>query len=446
MRGKLTRRAIDGLQSTDRRPAFLWDGELRGFGLKVEPGGTRSFVLQYRTAERIKRRMVLGRHGVITLDQARDMARIALGKVAEGLDPSDETRAKREGKSVGAICDWYLEEATAGRLLGRKRVPIKPSTLYMDRSRIETHIRPLIGRRAVSALTLSDIEKMQIDIAEGKTARARGDGRGRATVGGRGAGARSVTTLHSIFNHAKRHGLIESNPAAGVRKFPESRRDRRLSRKELQILGSALREADAIEHPVGLAVIRLLALSGLRLNEAQALQRGWVAEDGFIAFPDTKSGAQTRAIGPAALALIAAQPGVDGNAHVFPSDGGRGHFIASDGVLGRVARRAGLEGLTAHVLRHTFASIAADLGFSELTIAALLGHAAGSVTSRYVHVDEAVRMAVHRVSDEIEMLLNGDVETARPSAAVFSIASSSLLAGGFAGAAGLITIRRVVTA
>ncbi|WP_298670996.1 hypothetical protein [uncultured Sphingomonas sp.] len=160
------------------------------------------------------------------------------------------------------MCDWYLTEAEAGRLLGRKRQPIKASTLYMDRSRVETHIRPLLGSRFVAALILADIEKMQTDIAAGKTAKPRGEGRGRATAGGKGAASRSVTTLHSIFAHAMRHGLIESNPATGVRKFPDQKKTRRLSRAEIFELNQALREFEPVGHPVGhpvgLAIVRLL--------------------------------------------------------------------------------------------------------------------------------------------------------------------------------------------
>jgi hypothetical protein len=151
----------------------------------------------------------------MTVEQARDEARIKLGDVARGLDPADEKAAKRGGLTVGELCDWYLEEAESGRLLGRKRTPIKASTLAMDRSRIETHIRPLIGGRKVAAVRLPDVETMQHDIALGKTARPRGEGRGGLTRGGKGVAARSVTTLHSIFAHAKRAGLIEVNPALG---------------------------------------------------------------------------------------------------------------------------------------------------------------------------------------------------------------------------------------
>ncbi|HEX7848400.1 MAG TPA: site-specific integrase [Sphingomonas sp.] len=434
---------IDSCQPVKGRAVFLWDGELRGFGCKVEGAGTKSFVLQYRNAERRKRRLVIGRYGVVTLEQARDDARIKLGQIAKGEDPADIKQASRNGLSVGAICDWYLTEAEAGRLLGRKRQPIKASTLYMDRSRVETHIRPLLGRRPVAALILADIEKMQTDIAAGKTAKPRGEGRGRATVGGKGAASRSVTTLHSIFAHAKRHGLIESNPAAGVRKFPDQKKTRRLSRAEIAELGQALRGFELIEHPVGLAIVRLLALSGLRLNEAQGTERKWVSDEGYIAFGDTKTGAQIRIIGKPALKILRAQPVLEGSPYVFPSDGGQGHFVAADGVLGRICKHLGWDDVTAHTLRHTFGSMAGELGYSELTIAAMLGHAAGSVTSRYVHLDEAVQSAVERVSAEISRLLDGETQRVAPTGNVFSIGTPSLLVRGSSGV-GLVSIRQSV--
>jgi integrase len=440
---RLTKKAIVDAQPVRGQVIFLWDKELRGFGCKIEGAGTKSFILQYRNSEKRKRRIVLGRFGVMTVEQARDEARIKLGDVAKGIDPADEKKGARDGVTVGQLCDWYLTEAEAGRLLGRKRMPIKASTLAMDRSRIETHIRPLIGRRKVAAVRLPDIETMQHDIAGGKTAKPRGEGRGGATKGGKGVAARSVTTLHSIFAHAKRAGLIDTNPALGVRKYPDQKKTRRLSREELHQLGQALHDVADVEHPVGIAVVRLLALSGLRLNEAQSIERKWIADAGYIAFSDTKTGAQIRAIGRPALRLLREQPVQEGSPYLFPSDGGQSHFIAADGVLGRICKRLGWTDVTPHTLRHTFGSMAGELGYSELTIAAMLGHAAGSVTSRYVHLDEAVQSAVERVAMEIARLLDGDAAKTEPTGNVFLIGAPSLLVGGLSGA-GLVSIHQSV--
>src|SRR6185437_13544631 len=92
---------------------------------------------------------------------------------------------------------------------------------------------------------------------------------------------------------------------------------------------------------------------------------------------------------------------------VFPAERGDGHYVGIPKVLARVTARAKLKGVTPHSLRHTFASIAGDLGFSELTIAGLLGHAAGSVTSGYVHLDTALVAAADRVSAVIAEALDG---------------------------------------
>src|SRR3546814_9540764 len=88
-----------------------------------------------------------------------------------------------------------------------------------------------------------------------------------------------------------------------------------------------------------------------------------------------------------------AQPDT-GSRYFFPADWGDGHFVGLVRVLDRICQRAKLEDVTPHVLRHTFASVAGGLGYSELTIAALLGHASRGVTQRYIHIDEIGRAHV----------------------------------------------------
>ena len=148
--------------------------------------------------------------------------------------------------TVAEVCDWYLAEAEAGRILGRRNRPIKPSTLAMDRSRIETHVEPLIGRRQVRAFKLADIAGMQADIAGGKTAKPRAAGRGGVATGGAGGAgvaARTVSTLQSLLAHAKLLNMITSNPAVGMRKLAGKKKERRLSVAEIKRLGEAMRAA-----------------------------------------------------------------------------------------------------------------------------------------------------------------------------------------------------------
>ena len=111
---------------------------------------------------------------------------------------------------------------------------------------------------------------------------------------------------------------------------------------------------------------------------------------------------------------IEAQPTRAGSLFVFPADWGDGHFIGVVRVLDRICRKAKLEAVTPHVLRHTFASVAGDLGFSELTIAGLLGHSAHGITQRYVHLDTALVVAADRVSMEITKMLGCQAPIERP--------------------------------
>lgn len=409
--GKLTIRVIEAAPLPKNGQSFLWDQDPRGFGVRLMPTGVRTFVIQYRNSENRVRRMTLARFGTLTLDQARDLARIKLGEVALGKDPAQDKIDARRATTVAEVCDWYLEEARAGRLLGRRRRPIKASTLDMDSSRIETHIKPLLGNRQVRALKLPDIERMQADIAGGKTAKPRPDGRGGITTGGPGVAGRTAATLRSIFAHAKRSGVIDENPAVGVRVIASRKKQRRLSTEEIQLLGQTMRDAEkAGEHPVALAVNRFLLLTGYRISEGQGLKREWMNVPGcFVEFPDTKSDAQVRPLGSTAGKFAEGQPQVRNNPYVFPSDlDDGGHYTAAEACLSRLCKTAGIRNVTPHTLRHTFGSVAGDLGFSELTIAALLGHAARSVTQGYVHIDDALKLAVERVSSEIAKLLDGE--------------------------------------
>lgn len=408
---KITKQLVSALKPhpDPRGPATVltWDSELRGFGVAVGRTGAKSFVVQYRNADGRSRRKVIGRFGLMTAEEARRIARSILGDVARGADPAQpETIAHCH--TVSSICDWYLERAENRQLIGRSRRPIKLSTLKMDRSRIDAHIRPLLGDRPIEKLKLGDIEAAQAQIAAGVTAKPRKGSRGGATKGGEGVAARAMSTLHSILEHAVRLGEIENNPARGIRRLASTPKMRWLSHAEIRKLGQAMHDAESdFEHPKGLAVIRFLLLTGFRRLEALSLERSWLLEEEHaIHFPTTKTGPQRRVIGEAALKVLQAQPD-PGSRYFFPADWGDGHFIGLVRVLDRLCQRACLEGVTPHVLRHTFASVAGGLGYSELTIAGLLGHASRGVTQRYIHIDEPLRAAATAVSDHIAGLLDG---------------------------------------
>jgi integrase len=289
----------------------------------------------------------------------------------------------------------------------------------MDRSRIETHVKPLLGRKAVGTLSSHDFEAMQANIGLGKTAKqvlGYTRKRGGVASGGEAVAARTLGMISTILEHAVRHRLIAHNPAKGARKFAGRRRTIRLSLEQIRSLGEHMREAaHEGESSTGLGVIRFILLSGFRRHEALGLERSWLS-DRAVNLPDTKSGPQVRPTGAAAMDVLRTYAQDTGGRWVFPADRGKGHFIGVRKVLARVCLKSGLKGMTPHVLRHTFASVAGDLGYSELTIAGLLGHAGGSVTAGYVHLDAALVAAADRVSSVIAAALDGE-----PSAQVIPI-------------------------
>ena len=402
---KLTKRVVDALRPDPKRDVFKWDagdGALKGFGVRVKPSGVASYLVQYRNNEGRTRRLVLGRVGELTPDEARRIAADKLKEARTGGDPSAERHAARAAITVSELCDLYLADAK-----GR----IKASTLAMDRSRIECHVKPLIGRRTVGALTRRDIERFQTDVAAGKTAKPRREkGRGGRGSGGRGVAARTVGMLGTILEFGKRHGMISENPARGVRRFPDNKRWRFLSLDELAALGEAMREGAANgANCTGVAAVRMLLLTGCRRNEVLGLPWAWLdTKARCIRFADTKSGAQLRPIGATAAKQMAAQSRHKTSKWIFPADRGDGHFVGLPRVLARLCARAGLKDVTVHTLRHSFAAMAAELGFSELTIAGLLGHSVPGVTARYAHVpDSALVVAADRVSARMAAALDG---------------------------------------
>jgi integrase len=395
---KLTKRIIDTIKPNPTGETFVWDSELKGFGVRVMPSGIASYILKYRNWEGRQRKLAFGRVGALAPQEARNIARLRLAEVAHGSDPSAERQQVRKSITIAELCDLYTADAE-----GR----IKASTLAMDTSRIERHVKPLIGTRTVLSLTPEDVAKLQADIIAGKTAKGRGEGRGGVTTGGKGAASRTVGMLGTILEFAKKRRVVKENVARGIERPPEGKQRRFLSATDIKKLGTAMREAQADgESTTAIAAVRFLLLSGCRRMEALALPAAWCdPAASCIRFDETKSGAQIRPIGASAFAAIAETQ--HRNGWIFPAARGNGHFVGLPKVLARLSGRAKLGGVSVHVLRHSFAATAAEMGFSELTIAGLLGHTVPGVTARYAHVpDSALVVAADRVSAKIAAALD----------------------------------------
>jgi Arm DNA-binding domain len=146
----------------------IWDQSLPGFGARRQNSEAVSYFLYYRTAEGRQRWYTIGKHGAWTPDAAREEARRVRGDVARKTDPAAEKRAKRQAKTVADLCDSYLKDVEAGRVITRRRVPKKPSTIGSDRDRIERHIKPLLGRMKVAAVSREECRGLHARCSRGQ--------------------------------------------------------------------------------------------------------------------------------------------------------------------------------------------------------------------------------------------------------------------------------------
>jgi integrase len=405
--------------------ATFWDegkGAVTGFGARRQKGDAVAYVVKYRTADGRQRWATIGRHGAPwTPETARGEARRLLGEVAKGGDPAKAKREARRAATVAELCDVYLESCKTGRILTRRQTTKKATTLDGDRGRIERHIKPLLGALKVAAVTPEDIEHFRDAVSEGATAgRIKTGKHGLARItGGRGTATRAMGMLGALFAFAVRRGIRPDNPVRGVSRHAYEQRQRRLSEVEYAALGEALRTMPETAWPIAVAATRFIALTGWRRGEMLALK--WAEVDlatRSARLPDTKTGASLRPLGRAACDMLRDVPRLGDL--VFPaSDGADKPMRGFHKVWLRVAKQAALGAdVTPHVLRHSFASVAADLGFSELTIATLIGHKKGSVTSKYArHADAVLLQAADAVSDRIAELMG---ETRAPSVVVES--------------------------
>ncbi len=409
---KLTKSVVDA--ATPREKQFtIWCSELKGFGVFVLPSGSRTYFVDYRNRDGIRKRMTIGRHGKITAEEARKLAIATLGETVKGQDPAEERVRRRKALTVEELCERYLAAAEKGLILGKGDRPKKVSSLYVDRGRINRHIVPLLGNKRVQSLKPADINKFVEDVATGKSATVEKTNkkRGKSIVkGGLGTAARTVGLFGGILTYAVELGLIDKNPAHGIRKLADGIKKRRLSDDEYRTLGQILQERAADEQfKTTVLIIRHLALTACRRGEAIHLKGSEVDVDAScLRLADSKEGASVRAVGLPVLDLLA--PLIDGNGKGFVFKGtveGK-PLVGFPKLWKKLFKGTPLADITPHILRHSFSSIANDLGFTEATIGALMGHSRSTVTGRYIHtVDSLLVMAADTISGYIRGLLDG---------------------------------------
>lgn len=395
---RLTKRLVDATVADEHREIVIWDTELKGFGLRIRPGGAKSYIVHKRIGRR-QFKYTIGTHGAPwTVETAREQALKAMLQAAQsGIDPSAEKRSVREQLSVAELVEEYL---TTGRADKPEK---RPRSWEVEASVLRRHVVPLLGSKPVRTLTPEILRRWQGDVVAGKTSiDVRTKKRGRAIVtGGPGIAPKAMGALSAMLTWGVSKGHLAANPAMNVKKLPDRRRDRYLSEDEVRRMFTAMAELEAAGeiNPTSHDAIMLLALTGARPSEIFGLR--WSEVDftrGYALLPPDrhKTGrtGEPRIIqfNEAALKILAKRP--RHTEFVFPDNSGRKPISRVQDAWELIRETAKLDGTVLYTLRHSFASFAIDQGESLYVVGRALGHRKAATTERYAHVRDALAQRV----------------------------------------------------
>ena len=379
---KLTKRYAESL-APECKERIHWDDDLRGFGLRIYPSNRKVYVVQYKLHGRTRRKN-LGKHGVVTADEARKQAKLVQADVARGADPSAERKSRLRSPTIKELGKRFLTEHAA--------LHCKPTTQYDYRNLLRGVLNPVLGGIKVSEITFADIQAFHLKRRETPYQANRG-----------------VMLLSKMLNLAEDWGLrpMNSNPTRRIKRYPEEEKKRYLDEQEQERLGNVLAVMlqDGEISAYVFAAFYLLLLTGCRLGEIQKLKWEYVTRT-HLELPDSKTGRRRIPLPRDARVLLDKLPNRHGNPYVILGTHGSGHYHDLQKPWRKIRTRAGLEDVRVHDLRHTYASVAVMNGIDPFTLKEILGHKNLSTTLRYAHLsDDAVQKAAGKIANRLAATL-----------------------------------------
>ncbi len=391
------------------RTTYYFDDDLAGFGFYRTPGDTGTFFAEFRpVAGGAKKRLKLGRIGILKANEAREAARKTIANAALGKDLAQGRADERASVTVKLLLDLYVE---------RTRDKKKASTADGYELISSVNIMPHIGTAKASGLTRREVQAMHTKVGATR---------------GKYAANRAVAVLKAAYAWGGKQAHVPEgfNPASGVDRYREEARERFLTAVEMQQLGEAMIEAETVGFPVDagdakhapkgqrvtfhphvIAAIRLLMLTGCRLREILHLRWSEVDfERGVLRLPDSKTGRKVVFLPQAAIDILDAMTRIGSFVIASDSAGTKDEKPRADlkRPWAAITKRARLDDVRLHDLRHSFASIGAESGLGLPVIGSLLGHSSAQTTKRYAHAaDEASRRAVDAIGGKIAGHING---------------------------------------
>ena len=369
-RMRLSDRNVSRLR-VEKSEYTVWDTRVTGLGVRVRPSGYRTFVFLDSHGGSSTRR-TLGPVTLMGVEEAR----------ARRLDmQSGEENAPQQVRS--AVTALLFRDFVTGAWRADCYERQKPSSRRTADIALANQLLPAFGDMPLDRIERKDVNRW-FD---------------RYSATAPGGANRALEVMHQILNHAKVHSHLEINPASSIRRNPGRKFNRFLSRDEINRLHEELDRcvAERPSRAVQAEIIRLLFYTGCRSGEITNLKWDEVG-DNTLGLVDSKTGPRKVYLNSEARAIIKRQPRT-GSQYVFPSQMNPPQPFSRFLSLWRLVRkRAGIEDVRLHDLRHNFASWAVMQGVPLPTVARLLGHRQVSMTLRYAHVhDKDVEAAAERV-------------------------------------------------
>ena len=382
--GRLTNKIIENLP-VQSKGYILWDSETKGFGIRININGKKTFILKYRIGQgrRAKiKKPVIGTFGVIKTEQARHIAKQWLVEASQGIDPCE---LDKDQTTIKDFCDVYLKH--------HAEVKKKQSSAIEDKRLMRLQILPHFGKMRVQDATRAMIIKHHQSLSHTPY-----------------MANRFLALFSTMMNLAEKweYRPLNTNPCIHVDRYKEKPRETFLSMQELGRIGSAMRQLKDVESKYILAAIKMLMLTGCRTGEILNLR--WEQIDfqtQKMNLLDTKTGARSIHLSPASIDVLHSLPNKGG--HVFKSSIQDKKLTTLRHVWKKICKLAGINDVRVHDLRHTYASYAVSKGYSLPVVSKMLGHADIKTTQRYAHLmDDPVNQAIDKTSDLLDKLVKAN--------------------------------------
>jgi len=374
----------------------VWDDQLTGFGMAIYPSGRKSFIIQY-WLERKPWRMTLGGTGILSAAKAREIATKHLVAVKDGRNPKLEKQQRMNAPRFEDLCDRFEEEHINIRL--------KKRTADGYKRVIKLHLKPKFKGRLISDIQRRDIADLHHEMRERPY-----------------EANRMLEVVSKMFNLAEVWGWRpdNSNPRRHIPKYPEKKRERYLTKEELNKLLQLLDHLEGVDdgkivhiakkqlpkvHRSAVNAFRLLVLTGCRYEEIRTLKWEYVDwEDCCFHLPDSKTGAKTVPVSQYVIALLQTikdhKKTPHSNPYVIYGTKLYQPINELQNSWRRIRKHLDMQDVRIHDLRHSFASFAVSAGYSLPMIGKILGHTQVQTTARYAHLmREPLKEATNGIVD-----------------------------------------------